>query len=79
MTVEELLTKALALEQLSEHPLAKAVTAEGTKRQLTASPVAGFKALPGMGVQGMLEGKELLGGSPAAISQRVNVSEKMLG
>ena len=52
---------ACALEQKSEHPLAKAVTAYGAERQITPEPVTDFQALPGNGLQATLNGKLLLG------------------
>ena len=58
VTEQELLTYALALEQKSEHPLARAVLdrAEG----LTAPEVSDFQALPGNGLTATLNDEELL-------------------
>ena len=55
VTEQELLTNALALEQKSEHPLARAVLdrAEG----LTAPEVSDFQALPGNGLTARLAGR----------------------
>ena len=60
---EELLTKAYALEIRSEHPLAKAVAAEAAARGLTAPEATRFAALPGNGVEAVVDGKKLTGGS----------------
>ena len=49
-TEEELLRLALALEQKSEHPLARAIMEEGARRQMQAGAVTDFAALPGNGV-----------------------------
>lgn len=68
---------ACALEQKSEHPLAKAVTAYGAERQITPEPVTDFEALPGSGLQATLNGKLLLGGSLSYMRSRVSVPENM--
>ncbi len=60
---EELLGKAAALEARSEHPLAKAVLAEASGRALPVRETAGFRALPGHGLEAVLDGKKLTGGS----------------
>ena len=77
MTQESLLRLALALEAKSEHPLAKAVMAEGEKRGLAPQDVSDFTALPGNGLQGNLDGKTLLGGSLSFVSSQVPVSREM--
>ena len=66
---------ACALEEKSEHPLAKAVTAYGAERQITPEPVTDFEALPGNGLQAALNGKLLLGGSLSYMRSRVSVPE----
>ena len=68
---------ACALEEKSEHPLAKAVTAYGAERQITPEPVTDFEALPGNGLQATLNGKLLLGGSLSYMRSRVSVSKNM--
>lgn len=68
---------ACALEQKSEHPLAKAVTAYGAERQITPEPVTDFQALPGNGLQATLNGKLLLGGSLSYMRSRVSVPKNM--
>ena len=60
---EELLQAAFALEQKSEHPLAKAIVAYGNEQSLTAPEVTGFSALPGNGLTATLNGDTLMGGS----------------
>ena len=66
MSEDELLRTAAALEAKSEHPLAKAVCekAEG----LDIPEITGFEALPGNGLKGILNGKEIVGGSLKYIS-----------
>jgi Cu+-exporting ATPase len=49
-TVEELLAAAAAAEQRSEHPLARIILQEASRRGLTPEPVEDFHAHPGGGV-----------------------------
>ena len=72
VTEQELLTHALALEQKSEHPLARAVLDRAAG--LTAPEVSDFQALPGNGLTAVLEGKALWGGSAAFTEKRAAVS-----
>ena len=77
VTEEELVTSAYALEQRSEHPLARAVVERAESLQLKAQEVSGFTALPGNGLTATLDGEALSGGSLAFISGRAEVSETM--
>jgi len=52
----ELLELAYALEQKSEHPLARAILAEAEERGLKAWEVCDFEALPGNGLSAVLKG-----------------------
>ncbi len=56
-------TYAYALEQKSEHPLAKAILAYGKEKQIIAKEVQDFKALPGNGLTAKYEGSVLAGGN----------------
>ncbi|MEE1649677.1 heavy metal translocating P-type ATPase [Brachybacterium sp. J144] len=59
---EELLRAAGSLEDASEHPIARAV-ADGARERLGGLIVpTGFKNLPGRGVRGEIEGREVLVG-----------------
>ena len=73
MTQGALLSLAAALEQRSEHPLARAVMMRAEEDGLTAAPVGDFHALPGNGLTATLSGKTLLGGSLSFVSSRVDV------
>ena len=77
-TEEELLKAAYALESMSEHPLAKAVTREAEKRDLERAEVSDFTALPGNGLSAVAGEKKLLGGSVKYISGRVAVPREVL-
>ena len=77
VTEKEFLEAAYALEQKSEHPLAKAVLELGKERKLSLREVSDFKALPGNGLSALLDGEELAGGSLSYISGRTAVPEHM--
>ena len=89
---EELLKAAAALEAKSEHPLAKAVlkyvgqVATARQENMTEQPtvqepylpeIADFKALPGNGLSGILEGTAISGGNLNFISSQAGVSESI--
>ena len=73
----ELLSYAGALEQKSEHPLAKAILANAGERNMEIPEVTEFQALPGNGLTAVLNGENLTGGSMKFISSRAAVSEKL--
>ena len=73
MTQGALLSLAAALEQRSEHPLARAVMMRAEEDGLTAAPVGDFRALPGNGLTATLSGEALLGGSLSFVSSQVDV------
>ena len=75
MDKSRLLSLAASLEKNSEHPLAKAVTAEAEGMAL--SEVSDFEALPGHGLRARLNGKELLGGSLKYLASRGLVSDSV--
>ena len=77
VTEQELLTLALALEQKSEHPLAKAILQYGEELQLTASAVSDFQALPGNGLTGVLNGSKLCGGNYQCVAAVAAVPDEM--
>ncbi|EET59176.1 copper-exporting ATPase [Marvinbryantia formatexigens DSM 14469] len=76
-TEEELLTLACALEQKSEHPLARAVLARGQKEGRALPEVSDFRALPGNGLTAVLAGSSLNGGNAQFISTKVQLPESI--
>lgn len=73
---EELLSLAGALECKSEHPLAKAVTDKINENKITVEEVTDFKALPGNGLQAVLNGEKLLGGNLKFIKENYEISQE---
>jgi Cu+-exporting ATPase len=53
---DEMLRLAAAVEAVSEHPIGRAVVRAAAERGLDLPPVTSFKALPGRGVRGTVEG-----------------------
>ena len=74
-TDTELLTKAAALEQGSEHPLAGAVMRAAEENQLAYGALTDFRVLPGNGLEGMSGGKRLRGGSGSFIGEKTPVPD----
>ncbi|KAK1179325.1 heavy metal translocating P-type ATPase [Streptomyces sp. NBS 14/10] len=63
VTEDELLRLAGALEHASEHPVARAIADGATARTGAALPAAyGFENIPGLGVQGTVDGHTVLVG-----------------
>ena len=73
----ELLTVAYALEQKSEHPLAKAVIKRGQELHVEKWEVEDFTALPGNGLSAVLDGQRIVGGSMTFIKEKSGLSEAM--
>ena len=74
---EELLRLALALEQKSEHPLARAIMQEGEERKMKAGEVTEFQALPGNGVTATLDGAKLSTGNLKFIGTQADVPDSI--
>lgn len=77
VTEEELLYCAYALEKKSEHPLAGAILHRAREGGIDETlEVEEFQAVPGNGLSGSLEGKQLLGGNLSFISKGAEVTEE---
>ena len=77
LTESALLALAAALEQRSEHPLARAVMLRAEEDKLSVSEVSDFRALPGNGLTATLNDEELLGGSLSFISTTADVPQAL--
>ena len=65
----ELLAVAAAVEANSEHPLARAIVEEATRRGLHQLQAANFEALAGRGARAMVEGKSIVVGGPRLLAE----------
>ncbi len=74
---DELMSLALALEQKSEHPLARAIMQRGEELGMKAPEVSSFEALPGNGVIAGMNGKELATGNHKFIVTKATVTDDM--
>lgn len=70
---EVLLEAAYALEQQSEHPLAKAILVMGREKGISVPAAEAFQSVPGNGLQGIWKGKQLLGGNLAFVKEHTDI------
>src|SRR5262249_13556973 len=65
----ELLRLAASLERASEHALAEAIVAGAQTRGLSLANVEAFQAIPGKGVRGRVEGREVVLGNRTLLDE----------
>ncbi len=75
---DELLRLAASLEAGSEHPLAEAIVNAAHERDLVLMAVSNFVASAGHGVQGEVDGKQLLLGNRRLLAQQNVVVDALL-
>ena len=73
VTEDTLLKYAYALENKSEHPLARAILEKAKEENAGIEEVTGFQALLGNGLTAILDGHTLYGGNHTFISSKVSV------
>lgn len=73
VTEDTLLKCAYALENKSEHPLARAILENAKEENAGIEEVTGFQALPGNGLTAILDDHTLYGGNHTFISSKVSV------
>ena len=73
---EELLRQAYALENRSEHPLARAVVQYAQEKQLSAGEVTDFQALPGNGLTAEQNGAVLAAGNLTFAEKHAEISDQ---
>ena len=59
-----------ALEHASEHPVARAVAAGAAERVGGLPPVSGFRNLPGLGVEGVVDGRAVVAGREQLLAEK---------
>lgn len=64
---------AASLEKQSEHPLAEAICAYASGKGVAFSDVIGFKAIPGFGVEGQMDGNTYYFGKPKLASDTLGL------
>jgi P-type Cu+ transporter len=75
LDVEQLLVLGGSLEKVSEHPLAQAVVNEAQRRGLKLKSPVNFHALPGIGVEGEVDGQKiLLGNKRLMLENQIDIS-----
>lgn len=68
---ERILRLAAGVEQVSGHLLARTVVEEAISRGLTLSPATGVTETPGRGVEGEVEGHQVIVGARSFITERL--------
>ena len=79
ITEKGLMELAYSLERMSEHPLAKAVVEyyEGNNQNKVNHQVENFQVLPGNGLMGTINGKNIAGGNLTFISEKAKIDSKV--
>ena len=67
---DEILRLAASAEKNSEHSLAEAIVKEAAEKNLSLSPASEFNAIPGFGIEAVVDGKKLLLGNLKLIQER---------
>jgi Cu+-exporting ATPase len=75
---DELLRLTAAVEQQSEHPLARAIVEGARSRGIEPAEVSDFDSITGGGVQGQIEGKRVLIGTSSLLTERGVADAKSL-
>jgi len=75
-TDEELVRLAAAAEVGSEHPLGEAIVLRARELELTMPDVAGFNAVPGMGIRAVVDGRAVAVGNRALLqAEGIDIGE----
>src|SRR5262249_47471687 len=73
----DLLQLAASVERGSEHPLAAAVLQAAAQRQPSLRDASEFKAIPGKGVRGLVDGRRVFLGTAAYLAEQGISSESV--
>ena len=69
-TEDEILAFAASLEVNSEHPIARGIMEKAKAKKIKLLNVDNFKAIPGRGVQGIIDGKKVMIASPGFLKEK---------
>lgn len=69
ISVDEALRLAAAVEQDSEHAVARAIVTSAREREIQIPRSTGFAAIPGRGVQASVDGRSLQAGGPNLLAK----------
>ena len=72
----EILQHAVSLESKSEHPIASGIVRKGNELNLPPLPVTEFKAITGMGIEGIIQGRKVSVVSPGFVKS--NYPDKLI-
>lgn len=77
MDEADVLRRTASLESISEHPIAAGIANSAKEKGIELIPVQNFKAIPGKGVEGFLQGKKLLVVSPGYLREnRIDIKDE---
>lgn len=73
----DVLQLAASIEKGSEHSLAEAIVKKGEEEKIEFLKVTGFKAIPGYGVEGQVNGKQVVFGNRKLMErEKIEIDEK---
>ena len=75
---DDALRLAAAMERDAEHPVARAIVASAEERGLTIPRASDFQAIPGHGVQAIVDGRRLSAGGPNLLERLVTMPSRDL-
>ncbi len=78
LSEEEILRWAASLDQGSEHPLAQTIVNTARERGLILEKVEHFESISGIGVQGMVNGRQLILGNSAFMQKEQIAIDKLI-
>lgn len=74
---DTILSYAASVESHSEHPIARGILKSAEEKQLTILPVQNFQSITGKGLQGQVDGKEIMVVSPGYVrSENLSFDER---
>lgn len=78
-TETDLVRLAAAVQAPSEHPIAKAIVKAARERSISIPSVMNFRAIPGEGVRGVVEGRNVLVTRDEHATARIEVDGQTIG